>query len=338
MRRDTTPETGYPRTAADRLFDLHFDRLHSLFRLSLARPEAAEAALLATLNEVACGAAAIAAKNDREIAGWLDEIALAQLARHRPGRTRLAGDLPDPPPPRPLVREERELLDVLDDATLAILVRGLDGDARIAVALGLVHSIDRRRVALVLGCPPERVDALQRGALGQLAELLSRHQHERFRRPAHANVVARTTAPHLRPLPAGASGGIIIVRGTKAMVEPGPPQSLYELVLRLVDRFLDRVRRRHIEDHFNDEVGTSGDARSRRPPPPTPTTKPLKKPRRTPTLRDYRQPDPTRGTATHDRSPKTTPGTARIAPPRRALGSGVNAYGWTGNGGRARGR
>jgi DNA-directed RNA polymerase specialized sigma24 family protein len=339
MHRSGPTRGGDGRDDGLRLFERHFDRLHSLFRLCLAQPEEAQEALLATLGEVAQGSAGLTGRSEVEAAHWVDDIALAQLARrHRVA----AGPRPATPPRllprRPLVREERELLDSLDDATLAILVRGLERETRIAVALGLVHGIDRRRVALVLGCPVERVDMLQRGALGQLADLLSRHQHERFRQPARPSVLARTTAPHLRPLPAGASDGIIVIRGTKAMVVPGPPQSVYDLVRALVERVLDRIRRRQMEHHFDDEVGTSADAKSRRPPPPTPTTQPLAKPKRTPTLRDYRKPDTTRGTATHDRSPKSTPGTERIGAPRRVLGSGVNAYGWTSTGGRARGR
>jgi DNA-directed RNA polymerase specialized sigma24 family protein len=321
-----------------RLFDRHFDRLHSLFRLCLPQPEAAQEALLATLGDVAESADEIGPKSEVELTRWIDDIALAQLARrHRlEARPRPAATLP--PPRRPLVREERELLDALDDATLAILIRGLERETRIAVALGLVHAVDRRRVALVLGCPPEHVDMLQRGALGQIAELLSRHQHERFRQPAQKDVIAKKPAPHLRPLPGGGGDGIIVVRGTKAMVVPGPPTNVYDLVRALVERVLDRIRRRRTEHHFDDEVGTTGHARSRKAPPPTPTAQPIKKPRLTPTLRDYRKPEATRGTATHDRSPKSTPGTERIASPRRVLGSGVNAYGWTANGGRGRGR
>lgn len=329
------------RAAAERLFDLHFDRLHSLFRLCLAQPAAAEAALLATLHELARNADRALAKDERELARWVDDIALGQLACKRhpvsgAGKAPLLAHVPAPA--RALAREERELLDALDDSTLAIMIRGLDADARIAVALGLVHGIDRRRVALVLGCPPERVEMLQRGALVQLAELLARHPYERFRMPPRTNVVARTTAPHLRPLPSPASGGVIVVRGTKAMVVPGPPESLYELIRDLIDRFIDRVRRRQIDEHLNDEVGTSGDARTRRAPPPTPTTRPLTIPRRTPTLRDYDLPEPTRGTPTHAASPDKTPTTERIAAPRRVLAAGVMAYGWTQNRGRGRGR
>lgn len=326
------------RPAAERLFDLHFDRLHSLFRLSLAQPEAAEAALLATLDELAHSPGDIAAMSDRELTRWVDDIALAQLARHRRPRPPREPDPAPAPSPRSLAQEERELLDALDDTTLAIMIRGLDADARIAVALGLVHGIERRRIALVLGRPAEDVDLLQRGALVQLADILGRHPHERFRLPPRPNVLARTTAPHLRPLPAPASSGVIVMRGTKAMVIPGPPESLYQLIRELIDRFIDRVRRRQIEAHMNDDAGPAADARSRRPPPPTPTTRPIKKPGRTPTMRDYRQPQATRGTATHAESPKKTPTTERIAAPRRVLAAGVTAYGWTQTRGRPGGR
>lgn len=322
-----------------RLFERHFDRLHSLFRLCLPEAEVAQEALLATLSDVAASADEIGSRSESEITRWVDDIALAQLAHRHQVAVRPHPGSTSAPPRRPLVPEERDLLDSLDDKTLAILVRGLPRETRMAVALGLVHGIDRRRVALVLGCSPERVDALQHGALGQLADLLSRHQHERFKQPARPNVLARTTAPHLRPLPGGSSDGIIVVRGTKAMIMPGPPQTLHDLVLAFVQRVVERIRRRQIEHHFDDEVGTSGDARSRRAPAPTPTTRPLAKPKRTPTLRDYRKPETTRGTATHERSPKkTTPGTQGIGAPRRALSGGSNTYGWTQNGGRARGR
>lgn len=323
-------ETRSRRTAAERLFDLHFDRLHSLFRLSLAQPDAAEAALLATLRELARSAPRIMSKNEAELTAWVDDVALAQLARERrPTPRGVPDDPPRVPPPRRLVRAERELLDALDDATLTLLVRGLEGDMRVAVALGLVHGIDRRRVALVLGCAPERVELLQRAALGGFAELLSRHPHERFRQPRQAALLARTSAPHLRPLGGRPSDGVIVVRGTKAMVVPGPPHSLYELIRDLLSRLVDRIRRREAEEHLNDEVGTSADGHSRRPPPPTPTTQPFRKPARTPSLTDYRKPEATRGTSIHERSPKETPGTQRIGSPRRTVAAGGNAYAWT---------
>src|SRR5204863_5228532 len=103
--------------------------------------------------------------------------------------------------------------------------------------------------------------------------------------------------------------------------------SLMQMALFIIERFLEKLLRRHDDqDPFDDDVG---DINPPPTPPSTPTGKRFRKPEPTPSMREYKTPKATPGMRTY-RSPNATPSTSRISTVGRSASSSARRAGLSG--------
>lgn len=302
--------------AREHLFGERFEAVFAFLRMALSDPAAAERLAVEVLvtavqRHEECPAATA------EIDPWLRGIALEQLAgiaRLRPG-----GETP-PEARNPNGRRLAQVLSGVSDTNLAALVRALDATTRQVIVLGLMAEIDDETVAAIVGIPEADVgERLQRG-LGEIARLLESYDDD-------TNEIgwrARENAYHLRPQRGPGADGMLVVRGDRMMVTPGPTSGFLYMALRAFARVLGRLAGHPGPAPLDDDVG----APRHRPVPVkrTATSKEFDQPQRTPSLTEYRTPRSTPGMAGF-RAPKGTPSTARISSPRATAKATASAYG-----------
>jgi DNA-directed RNA polymerase specialized sigma24 family protein len=312
-------------TFARRLYRAHADALYGVLRLTLGASRVAEQALVETFTSAALRADEVPVPVEGPGArAWMLDLALRTIESEHAGQ--VAG--PAPAASRsatlhpPLAN--RGVLEQTSDATLGVLIRTLPQPARQALALGVVCGIPQARVARILDLPLERVVELQEQALVELNGQLAAHDHV----PARRTDLSAKPLPRLVPLPT--NNGSVVIRGTRAFLQTEERRGLLELALQVLDRFLERFRRRHQHDPNDDTAGTP-----RRGPaelPPTPTTQPFERPQPTPSMRPHRTPKATAGMASYA-TPKSTPSTERLSSrPRNALAAGGGTFGSSGGG------
>jgi len=307
---------------AHELLEAHFDRVYGLLCLLAADREQAARAVSAAFG-AACGSFAERPGPDDELQRWLLLRAVEELPRpsREPGS---GGSAASRAASR---RAERarpvaggDALAGISDETLRVLVRTLDPAERLHVTLRLMGGLSAEEVGRVAGVSTAESERLVKRGAERVAERLEA-DHERGRHSSAA--LASKPAPHLRPLPAPASDGVIVVRGDRAHAEHGPAASLADAVRVLLERIAAWLRRGHGGTELDDDVGPASAPRA---PDPTPTLRPFRRPKPTPSMREYRKPSGTPGTADH-RSPKGTPSTARLSNPSRPLSRGAAVYG-----------
>lgn len=202
----------------------------------------------------------------------------------------------------------------VDDDSLLVLVRALERRRRQAIALTIVYGVADDEAARAIGVDQAGLDELRREGITDLSQFVGGHRHRELQR----STLAPKPLPRLRPLPPGVNG-VTVIRGTGVYVDQGPPQGWIDLFIQVVHRLIERMRHRHHDSAFDDDVGDVEKRRSHAAPPPTPTAQPIKRPKRTPSLTYFKTPPPTAGTHVHDRSPLATPSTARLSNPARPL-------------------
>jgi hypothetical protein len=191
------------------------------------------------------------------------------------------------------------------DSTLLVLVRALPLDQRQALTLLTLYGIGPGQAAEVARRSPDQLEELRLEAVRSLHGTLGSYAN----RQLHGAVLAPKGAARLRPLPV--FDGMAVVRGTRVYIDPNAPVGMVGMFIKLLERLQERLRHAlHLPDPLDDDAGDSNRHRALDP---TPTAKPIRKPRPTPSLEPHRMPKPTRGTGVHRRAPQMTPSTQRLS-------------------------
>lgn len=304
--------------AQEQLFAEHFESVYAFVRMTLPDPARAERVAVESLI-TAIQRHAEHPRKGPDVDAWLRGIALEHMAPAAAPAGR-----PDPVEPvsgRPSPERIAQLLHGVSDRDLSALLRALEPRTRQAVVLGLMSELGAATVAQIAGVSAADVPRLQSAGLAQIAGMLDRYDHD----TEQIGILARQNAYHLRPRPGPMSDGMLVVKGTKLMVERGPSSGFLYMALKAFERLIELlgVARRHHHHGFDDDVGdidpprpvkrTAGDSQFARPKP-------------TPSMTDYRIPKATPGMAGY-RQPKGTPSTERLSSPRRTAGPGSSPYG-----------
>lgn len=305
------------RTAArEQLFAERFDGVFVFLRMALADPVVAERGAVEVLvtaveRHVECP------NSHAEVDVWLRGIALEQLASRARYQASVA---PNTALRRAGAARLATVLAGVSDDTLGALVRALDPITRQVVVLGHMARIDHVTVATIMGIDPADVAARGRRGLAEIARLLEAYDRE----TQEIGLRARENAYHLRPHKGPTSDGMIVVQGTRAMVDRGPGSGFVYMALRVLARLFEKFMRHHHHGLLDDDVGET--LRNPVPVKRTATDRSFDRPERTPSLTEYQMPRATPGTPTY-REPKGTPSTARISSPRHRGRASAAAFG-----------
>src|SRR5581483_928632 len=175
---------------------------------------------------------------ERDVDAWLRGIALEHIA----ASVRLSG----PPQPHAAAAPAmsgrlHQALRGISDRDLGAMVRALEPRARQAIVLGIMSGLDDATVAAVTGLRATDVPGLQAAGLADIARLLQEYDRE----TEQMGELARKNAYHLRPRPGPMSDGLLVLRGSKLMVEPGPAGGVLTMAIRAFERLLDLLLHRH---------------------------------------------------------------------------------------------